>query len=255
MMADIYRGMRRAFTLVELLVVIAIISVLASMLMPALEQALEQADQITCMSNQKQLGLAFQSYFDDSGGWLPLAREDYGSNRVQWPDTRKVGGYLFDGFTGYEPPRVLVCPSANFAERRESGELLYGPGNYAFATDDGGSITSYGATYCVFKDMFGWTSWSTGEISNSGRITLINDSSAKVILMDSKPWFDGGSPFSGELYWGYIYSNHIGEFRHQSGHNVLFFDGHSRQHPASPDWRHNNADYDGNILVRYNFTR
>ena len=56
----------RAFTLLELLVVVAIISLLAALLMPALKNARDQAKSIKCMSNLKQLGQAYAMYADDN---------------------------------------------------------------------------------------------------------------------------------------------------------------------------------------------
>jgi prepilin-type N-terminal cleavage/methylation domain-containing protein/prepilin-type processing-associated H-X9-DG protein len=57
---------RRGFTLIELLVVIAIIAILAAMLLPALAAAKKRATQATCLSNQKQLSLAWIMYASEN---------------------------------------------------------------------------------------------------------------------------------------------------------------------------------------------
>jgi prepilin-type N-terminal cleavage/methylation domain-containing protein len=62
---------REAFTLVELLVVITIISLLAAMLLPALEEALTHARRISCMNQQKQVGLAILMYAEAHDNLLP----------------------------------------------------------------------------------------------------------------------------------------------------------------------------------------
>ena len=67
------RTSRPAFTLIELMVVIAIIAILASLLLPALASSKEKAKSIACVSNLKQLGIAVRMYSDANEGRLPLA--------------------------------------------------------------------------------------------------------------------------------------------------------------------------------------
>ena len=67
---------RKAFTLVELLVVIGIIAVLISILLPALGLARRRAQDVVCESNFRQFGMAIQMYCNNSNGFLPQKGPD-----------------------------------------------------------------------------------------------------------------------------------------------------------------------------------
>jgi prepilin-type N-terminal cleavage/methylation domain-containing protein/prepilin-type processing-associated H-X9-DG protein len=103
---------RDAFTLVELLVVIAIIGALVGLLMPAVQSARESARRTQCKSNLKQLGLAMTQLLDRDGerGKFPqCARLPKSHNSSNLPS-------LFDVLAPYcESNReIFRCPSDNY---------------------------------------------------------------------------------------------------------------------------------------------
>ncbi len=108
---------RAAFTLIELLVVIAIIGILATLLMPGLNRARDKAMAITCMSNQKQMGVALGTYAIDF--------EEYPTNYSNATDARshnwgdECSGRWFGGApatawqSDYEPNRSDAMPEVS----------------------------------------------------------------------------------------------------------------------------------------------
>ncbi len=112
---------RKAFTLIELLVVIAIIAVLMAILIPTLNRAREQGKRAACLSNLKQLQLAWVMYADDNDGKIVNGSASWdagGENPWAWIPPRHVSSAealdIFERGALYDycsPPTIFKCPS------------------------------------------------------------------------------------------------------------------------------------------------
>src|SRR5213082_2273050 len=96
---------RRAFTLVELLVVVGIIAILIAILMPALKRARDQANRIACQNNVRQLLIGCQMYVNE--------------NRLTWP----FCNWLSQETSGNPAGWLYTYPNLTLAQNVETGVL------------------------------------------------------------------------------------------------------------------------------------
>jgi prepilin-type N-terminal cleavage/methylation domain-containing protein/prepilin-type processing-associated H-X9-DG protein len=135
---------RRAFTLVELLVVIGIIALLISILIPALSKAREQGMTIKCLSNMRSIMQAFHMYSNDNKG-------------VMLPCGTNAQGWWCNLLVDFNYTKAPTCPSSAAATQgpMTDGNVFFCPsGNMEFFPPD---LTNNGAVPANRQDVQGAT--------------------------------------------------------------------------------------------------
>jgi prepilin-type N-terminal cleavage/methylation domain-containing protein/prepilin-type processing-associated H-X9-DG protein len=102
--SNVKQNFRSGFTLIELLVVIAIIAILAAMLLPALGRAKMKAQRISCLNNDKQMGLGSQLYAEDDDKKALTGVANFGDDDLNW---------LYPQYI--RAPKSFTCPATKNA--------------------------------------------------------------------------------------------------------------------------------------------
>jgi len=197
---------RRAFTLVELLVVIGIIAVLIGVLLPVLGRAREQANQAACMSNLRQVTLAFIMYANDNKAALPASSRGsdiFAHDWIQYRpgddiDKSAIAKYLSkisdsgqaNGNSGTYPNKtinlkVLRCPSDDVTFRVRGDQNPVSPATaYRFSYVMNHYLGT-GYLYQHVNDSPPFTDISGAKARDAvGKITQVRHPSEKMLLFE-----------------------------------------------------------------------
>lgn len=226
---------RRAFTVVELLIVVFIIMILAGMLLPGLAQAIEAARRTACVSNLRQIGLGVLQYRTNNNDWFfPVsypARSD-GTQSYFFGEAQADGS--LDRTKGYLVPFLEEAGTVDWCPSFREGDFQ--------ARFDGGASWGYAYNYKYLGENGEAYSyeWPPGNVVEVPRTMYAGHSVKKpsrtVLFADSariNTWSDGAdtaTPRIEENFYldppsaSYTYDNV--HFRHNNRANVLFVDGH-----------------------------
>jgi prepilin-type N-terminal cleavage/methylation domain-containing protein len=227
------RQPNRAFTLVELLVVIGIIALLISILLPALNKARAKAMETACLSNMRQISMGMLAYTQDNRGSLPQLSYPSDLALVKPDGNAANGGERYNAAYGSGwiirlIPYMSLSPSAN----REKRDVMFCP------QDDRGNVSAWGTNYAwqsTYRaiEVFGWKQGGTWEPVKINKVPAT--ANLECYVYDDRPMpllieqHTSAAP-NGMIRapWSFGYPGVLGSSPHQKGkaRSILFHDWH-----------------------------
>jgi len=204
----------RAFTLIELLVVIAVVGIIAAILFPVFARAREKGRQITCMSNERQLGIASTEYSEDSDEYYP--------NLVVGADgDGVVGGWVYYATfnNGFDVTRGTLFPYVK-------NKAVY------VCPDDrhaGTNQLSYAMNSCLAGNEVNnlLVGKPESEFPETSDIMLFGEEADNSTAGDPNPGPSSTDTDSTDDGY-FLYEANAFSTRHNDGSIVVFLDGHAK---------------------------
>jgi len=244
-----------AFTLIELLIVVAVIGVLAGLLVPTVLTTMQKAKQVQCQSNLRQIALSVKTYATDYRGSIPptyiqdsglywcnlLAKRDLPS-----PNTAEMAD---DERTGQET--VFICPSSTNqyvelgddipAPDHDNAQGWYRLGNNEYKTDCSYYWNGYVGEDEDLRERFPSLSvnYTNPQDITIHDISEIAQQSATAMVMDGVFFQEGGADQPER-----IAARHRGTAGERRKTNIAFYDAHVEALDRDPRTEGGDIDWD-----------
>jgi prepilin-type N-terminal cleavage/methylation domain-containing protein/prepilin-type processing-associated H-X9-DG protein len=199
------------FTLIEVLVVIGIIAILAAIISPLFARAREAGRRASCLSNLKQIGLAFAMYVDDYDGCYPNTGDPYlwMGRRWRWP----LAPYL-----AYNARRDPAAPEDPLHSVGGGRNVLICPSDPTASTLWDSTSYAYSAAFYHTPEQI--KAMTTEDLWKFNRFPCITQ---QAIMVDSP----GEKVLAAEWLTNHT-SPKVGWWDWRGARNYLFADGHAK---------------------------